>query len=190
ALDAGALPLLTLLALSAFVPIWEVAQVGRQLADTFAATRRLYAVHAEPVPVRDGPGVAGASRPALALELTDVTFTYPARVRPALAGVTCGIPRGSRTALVGPSGAGKTTVAHLLLRFWDPEAGSLRLLGHDLREYRLDDLRGRIALVAQDTYLFNDTLRANVRLARPAATPAEPPAPREHAAPGRPGAAL
>src|SRR5262249_59753042 len=94
ALDAGALPLLTLLALSAFVPIWEVAQVGRQLADTFAATRRLSAVHADPLPLRDGPGVAAAPRPALALELTDATFTYPGRVRPALAGVSFSVPRG------------------------------------------------------------------------------------------------
>jgi ATP-binding cassette subfamily C protein CydCD len=173
-LDPGVLPLLTLLALSAFVPIWEVAQVGRQLADTFAATRRLHAVHAEPVPVRDGPGVpAGPSRAPLALELADVVFTYPGRARPALAGVTFGVPPGSRVALVGPSGAGKTTIAHVLLRFWDPQAGSLRLLGHDLREYRLDELRRRIALVAQDTYLFNDTLRANVLLARPDATGAE-----------------
>jgi ATP-binding cassette subfamily C protein CydCD len=185
ALDPGALPLLTLLALSAFVPIWEVAQVGRQLADTFAATRRLHAVHAESVPVRDGAGVpAGAPRSPLAIELTDVTFTYPGRGRPALAGVSFGITRGSRIALVGPSGAGKTTVAHLLLRFWDPDAGSLRLLGHDLREYRLDDLRRRIALVAQDTYLFNDTLRANVLLARPDATPADLQAAVEQAALG------
>src|SRR5439155_2037084 len=68
---------------------------------------------------------------------------------------------------VGPSGAGKTTVASLLLRFWDPQSGVIRLFGHDLRQYGLDELRRRIALVAQDTYLFNDTLRANVLLARP-----------------------
>ena len=73
-------------------------------------------------------------------------------------------------ALVGPSGAGKTTIANLLLRFWDPEAGAIRLDGVDLRDLTLDGLRGRIALVAQDTYLFNDTLEANVRLARPDAT--------------------
>jgi ATP-binding cassette subfamily C protein CydCD len=59
-----------------------------------------------------------------------------------------------------------------LLRFWDPQAGVVRLFGHDLREYTLDDLRRRIALVAQDTYLFNDTLRANVRLAAPGASDA------------------
>jgi ATP-binding cassette subfamily C protein CydCD len=80
------------------------------------------------------------------------------------------VPVGATVALVGPSGAGKTTVANLLLRFWDPQAGVVRLLGHDLRDYTLDDLRRRIALVAQDTYLFNDTLRANIMLARPGAS--------------------
>jgi ATP-binding cassette subfamily C protein CydCD len=169
-LDAASLPLLTLLALSAFVPLWEIAQVGRQLADTLGAARRLSAVEAEPIPVTNGPGVPAApARGGLAVELVDVRFTYPGRIRPALDGVSLRIQDGSTVALVGPSGAGKTTVANLLLRFWDPQSGVLRLFGHDLREYQLDELRKRIALVAQDTYLFNDTLRANVLLARPEA---------------------
>src|SRR5438094_172766 len=171
-LDPAALPLLTLLALSAFVPLWEVAQVGRQLADTLGAARRLHAVESEPVPVRDGRGVDPRSIDggAIAVELTDVRFTYPGRTRPALDGVSLRIEAGSTVALVGPSGAGKTTVASLLLRFWDPQAGAVRLLGHDLRDYGLDDLRRRIALVAQDTYLFHDTLRANILLAQPEAS--------------------
>ena len=94
----------------------------------------------------------------------------PAGSAPALADVDFDVPAGATVALVGPSGAGKTTIANLLLRFWDPEQGAIRLDGVDLRELTLDDLRGRIALVAQDTYLFNDTLEANVRLARPDAT--------------------
>jgi len=167
-MDTASLPLLTLLALSAFVPLWEVAQVGRQLADTLGAARRLSAVEAEPIPVTDGPGVPAApARGGLAVELVDVRFTYPGRTRPALDGVSLRIQDGSTVAVVGPSGAGKTTVANLLLRFWDPQSGAIRLFGHDLREYQLDELRRRIALVAQDTYLFNDTLRANVMLARP-----------------------
>jgi ATP-binding cassette subfamily C protein CydCD len=172
ALDPGIVPLLTLLALSAFVPVWEIAQIGRQLADTFAATQRIHAVHAEPVPVIDGPGVSPTSSgvDAPALEMVRVRFTYPGRRRPALDDVSLSVPSGSTVALVGPSGAGKTTVANLFLRFWDPTDGVVRLFGEDLRQYRLDDLRRRIALVAQDTYLFNDTLRANIRLARPAAS--------------------
>jgi len=155
------------------VPLWEVAQVGRQLADTLGAARRLHAIDAEPVPVTDGPGVPSpVARGAAAVELANVRFTYPGRPRPALDGVSLRIADGSTVALVGPSGAGKTTVASLLLRFWDPQSGVVRLFGHDLREYALDDLRRRIALVAQDTYLFNDTLRANVLLARPDASAA------------------
>jgi ATP-binding cassette, subfamily B, bacterial len=104
------------------------------------------------------------------VELADVRFTYPGRPRPALDGVSLRLQAGTTMAIVGPSGAGKTTVASLLLRFWDPQAGVVRLFGHDLRDYTLDDLRRRIALVAQDTYLFNDTLRANVLLANPSAS--------------------
>jgi ATP-binding cassette subfamily C protein CydCD len=175
-LEAAMLPLLTLLAMSAFVPVWEIAQVGRQLADTLAATRRVHAVHAEPVLIADGPGVAlpGPRREeAAAIALHEVTFTYPGRARPALSQVSFTVPAGATVALVGPSGAGKTTIASLLLRFWDPASGSITLAGHDLRAWPLDDLRGHIALVAQDTHLFNDTLGGNIRIARPEATLAE-----------------
>jgi ATP-binding cassette subfamily C protein CydCD len=96
-----------------------------------------------------------------------VSFAYPGARRAALGAISLEIPAGATAALVGPSGAGKTTVANLLLRFWDPQEGSITLDGHDLRTYALDHLRRRIALVAENTYLFNDTLRANVRLARP-----------------------
>src|SRR5205823_8831490 len=80
-------------------------------------------------------------------------------------------------ALVGRSGAGKTTAAHLVLRFWDPQTGCIVLSGGgatvDIRDLRLDDLRGLIALVAQDTYLFNTSLRENIRLGRPEASDVE-----------------
>jgi len=111
-----------------------------------------------------------------------VTFTYAGRARPALDDVSLVIPAGSTVALVGPSGAGKTTIAHLFLRFWDPDKGAARMDGHDLRAYRLDDLRQRVALVAQDTYLFNDSLRNNVLLARPGADAADVEAAVERAA--------
>jgi ATP-binding cassette subfamily B protein len=173
-LDAGLLPLMTLLAMSAFVPIWEIAQVGRQLADSLGAARRLHAIHGEPVPVADGPGaMPSESVGVLGVELDAVTFTYPGRLRPALDAVSLSVPAGTTAAIVGPSGAGKSTVAALLLRFWDPDRGQVRIGGHDARRYRLDDLRGRVALVAQDTYLFHLSLRDNVALARPDAAAAD-----------------
>ncbi len=208
ALEPAMLPMLVLLAMSAFLPVSEIAHIGRQLADTLGATRRLYAVYNEVETVRDGVGVdvpvrsgsapspevtrrrprddtpsapaaagfGGAARsPAggIEIEVRDVSFSYFGNRRLALDGATFAVPAGSTLALVGPSGAGKTTVAHLLMRFWDPDSGVIRFDGHDLREYRLDDLRDRVALVTQDTYLFNETLRSNILLARPGATEAE-----------------
>jgi ATP-binding cassette subfamily C protein CydCD len=171
-IDPGLLPLLTILAMAAFLPVSEIAQIGRQLADTLGATRRVYALANEPIPVRDGPGVpprAGAA--ALALE--KVNFTYPGQTRRALSDVSFEIPAGKTVALVGTSGAGKTTTAQLLMRFWDPDSGRITLNGADLRDYKLDDLRRLVALVAQDTYLFNDSLRSNILIARPDASEAE-----------------
>jgi ABC-type multidrug transport system fused ATPase/permease subunit len=170
--DAALLPLLTILAMAAFLPVSEIAQVGRQLADTLGATRRIYALINEPVVVMDGPGVKLLDGP-VSLALDSVTFQYPGQARAALQGVGFGIPAGKTVALVGPSGAGKTTAAQLLMRFWDPDQGTVRMNGTELRQYRLDDLRMQIALVSQDTYLFNDTLRSNILIARPDASDAE-----------------
>ncbi|MBE3561540.1 MAG: ATP-binding cassette domain-containing protein, partial [Ktedonobacteraceae bacterium] len=83
------------------------------------------------------------------------------------------VSAGSHVALVGPSGSGKSTLARLALRFWDPQQGTIRLNGQDIRECALDDLRGLISLVAQDTSLFNGTLRRNLLLARPGASESE-----------------
>jgi len=169
-LESGLLPLLTLLAMAAFLPVSEIANVGRQLADTLGATRRLYAIHNEEVPVRDGAGNTEAEIPgAPALEMREVSFSYLGGNRRALNEVSFRIEGGQTVALVGPSGAGKTTIAHLLLRFWDPDVGIVAMHGHDLKDVRLEELRRRIALVAQDTYLFNDSLAANILMARPEA---------------------
>jgi ABC-type multidrug transport system fused ATPase/permease subunit len=163
------LPLLILLSLSSFLPISEIAQVSRQLADTIASTRRLYAVNHEQAAVVDGPLCPPEPEGGSAIRFEGASFTYPGARRPALTDIRLDVPAGATLALVGPSGAGKTTIANLLLRFWDPSAGRILIDGVDLRDFELDHLRRRVSLVSQDTYLFNDTLRANVALARPEA---------------------
>ena len=173
-LDSGFLPLLTLLATSAFLPVSEIAHVSRQLADTLAAAHRLRMVHDEPILVTDGPGtpaLPGAPRRGCAPRLR--RFHLSRHKAPGACRHQPRYPPGATVALVGPSGSGKTTLANLVLRFWDPTDGVITIDGYDLRQYKLDELRSRIALVSQDTYLFNNTLRANVALAKPGAGDAE-----------------
>ena len=165
------LPLLTIIALSSFIPVSEVAQVAKQLADTLGSSRRLFAVHDEPVPVTDGPGVMDGDRSVDgAIAFDGVDFRYEPGLPLALRDVRFSAQPGQRLALVGRSGAGKTTAAHLLLRFWDPNSGEIDLDSQSLPQFTLDELRSSIALVAQDTYLFNSTVRANLELAKPGAS--------------------
>jgi ATP-binding cassette, subfamily B, bacterial len=167
-IERTVLPLMSILAMAAFLPVSEIANIGRQLADTLGSTRRLHAVEQERVPVTDGVGVDNvvAGHGGVSLSLDHVYFSYAGTDRPALADVSLDLPAGSTIALVGPSGAGKTTVANLLMRFWDPDQGTIRMNNRDLRDYELDNLREHIALIAQDTFLFNDTLRANILIAK------------------------
>lgn len=171
ALSASMLPLLVLIAMATFLPVSEISQVSRQLADTIAATRRLHVVSNEPEPVTDGPLAAPVATHGLSLAFEHVHFAYPGKAEDTLKDLSFTAPAGATVAIVGASGAGKSTVASLLLRFWDPRQGVVRLGGMDVRQLELDGLRERVALVTQDTYLFNDTLEANIRLARPEATP-------------------
>ena len=171
------LPLATLLALTSFAPVAEVARTLRQFMETLAASHRIFQIHDEPVAVKDGAGVSephtGGPTRAPSISFEDVMFFYGPGQRPALQNVTIAAEAGQTLALVGRSGAGKTTCAHLLLRFWDPGSGRVMLQGHDLRQYKLDTLRSQIALVSQDTYLFNSSLRDNLRMAKQDATDSE-----------------
>ena len=171
------LPLVSVLALASFSPVTELARTMKQMMETLAASRRILAIHDEVVPVQDGPGIVEdvddgpSTRPSV--EFDEVAFAYSEGDPQALANVSMGIGSGQTVAIVGRSGAGKTTIAYLMMRFWDPDHGEIELEGHGLQEFRLDDLRGRMALVAQDTYLFNNTIRENIRLGRHDATDAD-----------------
>jgi ATP-binding cassette subfamily C protein CydD len=102
-----------------------------------------------------------------------VHFSYEPNRAPALAGVSFAVDAGETVAVVGPSGAGKTTLVSLLLRYFDPQAGTIKVGGHDLKDLSLVALRSLIAVTFQDTYLFRRSVRDNLLLARPGATTAE-----------------
>ena len=170
-MERAQLPLATLLALSSFGPVTELANTLKQLMDTLASVRRVFEVHDEPVVVRDGTGIEegltdGGLLVSPSVEFQHVSFSYDSVGRNALDDVTFGVQAGHTVALVGRSGAGKTTSANMLMRFWDPGEGVIAIGGHDLRRFDLDGLRRQIALVSQETYLFNTTIRENLRMAR------------------------
>ncbi|MBX2868723.1 MAG: thiol reductant ABC exporter subunit CydC [Acidiferrobacterales bacterium] len=177
-LDAVYLPLLALASMAAFLPVVEISDAGRQLAETFAATNRLIQVHdCEPtvcdVKTDRDQTEQLPQNAVFDIDFNGVHFCYEGQHTPALKDVDLHIPAGSTVALVGASGAGKSTLAHLLLRFWDPTKGTITLANRNLAEFPVDYLRLQVALVAQDTYLFNDTLEANLRMAKPDASDAE-----------------
>ena len=110
-------------------------------------------------------------RPANAnISFDHVTFTYPGADRPALDNVSFSVRPGQVTALVGPSGGGKTTAASLIPRFWDTDSGTVAIGGVNVREMNTEDLMSQVAFVFQDTRLFKESLLENIRAARPEAT--------------------
>ncbi|RFS87284.1 ABC transporter ATP-binding protein [Actinomadura spongiicola] len=141
--------------------------VGALRAMTNKITRieEILATPALPVPTEPVSGIGGPD-----IELSGVTFTYPGGEAPALRDVSVRCRAGTTTALVGPSGSGKTTVTRLIARFFDVDAGTVRVGGVDVRELDPEVLLDEIAIVFQDVYLFDDTIENNLRLARPDAT--------------------
>ena len=172
-LDRTLVAMLALLALASFETVAPLARAARELSETLAAGRRILEL------VDQEPAVSDPDRP-LALPSWPYTVALEgvdARYAPdgpkVLDGVDLGLEPGRRVALVGPSGSGKTTVANLLIRFLDPDAGRVTLGGRDLRDFRLEDVRRAIVVAGQDSHLFSTTIRENIRLGRVDATDGE-----------------
>ncbi len=169
-LDRVLIATLALLALSSFDSVAPLPAAARELSGTLASGRRvLELVDREPA-VRDPSAPVPAPSGAVTVALEGVTARYEPDGPAVLEGFDLELPPGRRVALVGPSGAGKTTVTSLLLRFLDPVAGRVTIDGRDLRELRQEDVRRTFALAGQEAHVFDSTIRENLKLANPDAT--------------------
>jgi ATP-binding cassette, subfamily B, bacterial len=122
--------------------------------------------------VIERPDAAALDRPRGEITFEHVTLRHD-RDNTVLDDVSFRIPAGGVCAIIGPSGVGKSTIADLILRFYDPQSGTVKLDGRDLRDLRLGDLRSAVALVDQSPFLFNSSVAENIAYARPEATPQE-----------------
>jgi len=168
-LDRVLVATLALLALSSFDAVAPLAAAARELPSTLASGARVLELTGRMPAITDPSTPVSASSAPVAVALEDVTARYGSG--PAvLDGVTLTIEPGQRVALVGPSGAGKTTVTNLFLRFLDPERGRVVIGGRDARELRLEDVRRTFALAGQEAHVFASSIRENLKLGRPDAT--------------------
>ncbi|MCH5306312.1 MAG: ABC transporter ATP-binding protein [Rikenella sp.] len=156
----------------------QVTRPARAIADAFgninqgiaAGERILGMMDTEPT-VTDRPEAKTLETFREGIEFCGVSFAYADR--PVLEEITFSIPKGQTVALVGPSGGGKSTLADLIPRFYDPTGGAVRVDGVDLRDYRIESVRAHLGIVAQETVLFNDTIEENIRMGNDTATQEE-----------------
>ncbi|SDX56807.1 ATP-binding cassette, subfamily B [Paenibacillus sp. CF384] len=153
-------------------PLIELANLFNVLQSGVAGAERVFEVLDEEEEPADRPGAKTFVNPRGHVVFDNVSFGYRADV-PILKGISFDSAEGTSTALIGPTGAGKTTIVNLLNRFYDVTDGSIRIDGRDIRDYTKNSLRQAFGIVLQDTYLFSGTIRENIKYGKPSATDEE-----------------
>jgi ATP-binding cassette subfamily B protein len=190
-LTVGTLLALATLLLRLLGPLQGLSNVRIDVMTALVSFERVFEVLDLPSMIQERPDPEKLARSAASIEFEHVAFTYPradevslasletvARQEnrdhgPVLKDVTFTALPGQMVALVGPSGAGKTTITHLVARLYDVTSGSVRVAGHDVRDVTLQSLEDAVGYVTQDAHMFHDTIRANLQYARPEATDEE-----------------
>jgi len=177
ALSLGTLTLIALLIRQMFKPSKRIIKEWNVISKVFASVERVADLLDRPVTVQDEPGAVPASALRGQIEFRDVTFAYEpdgsrnGELRPAaLTGISFTVEPGEVVALSGPSGAGKTTIAQLIPRLYDPDSGAVLLDGQDVRMFTLDSVRSQISMVLQETVLLSGTVAENIAYGRPDAS--------------------
>jgi ATP-binding cassette subfamily C protein CydCD len=168
-LDFNLYPLCIVLAGAALAPITEVTNTARKLGELRAGADRVVTVLHQKPQVADRAAAAELPKEAW-VGFDHVSFGYGTGRGDVLSGIDFTLKAGETVALVGHSGAGKSTCANLLLRFWDVDAGAVRIGGRDVRDMTLEQVRKLVTVVPQDVYLFNGTVADNIRLGKPGAS--------------------
>ncbi len=171
-ISIGTLIAFTTLQNSLFRPITGLLSTSVSVISSLALFARIFEYLDLPVEVDDpvDPVEVDPAQVTGHVRFEDVTFAYPGADRAAVTGVNLDVPAGRTLALVGETGSGKTTLASLVARLYDPSSGSVRIDGVDLRDIRLADLADIVGVVSQETYLLHTTVRENLRYAKPEAT--------------------
>ena len=157
-----------------YEPVKRLVGIHNIFQQALGASQKVFEYLDSAIQIAEKPDAKELRRFANAITFEDVSFRYPnAPEAFVLDSITLEVKAGQIVALVGPSGAGKSTLASLLPRFYDPEKGSVRIDGADVRDFQIASLRDKISIVAQDTFLFNTTLAANIGYGRPEASEAE-----------------
>ena len=154
-------------------PIRGMSGLLNSFYSASAGAERIIEFMDEEPSVREREGAVGLRAVEGRVEFDGVSFGYPGKETPTLEDVSFSVGPGETLALVGPSGAGKSTAAKLMLRFYDPDTGAIRLDGHDLRDLTLRSLRENVAVLLQETLVFDGTVRENIAYGKPGATDAE-----------------
>lgn len=152
-----------------YEPLETATKKVSDLQASIASAERVYSLLDEEPEVLDSPAALPIGRAQGELAFENVSFSYGGN-RPVLDDVSFAVPAGTRVGIVGTTGSGKTTLVSLLVRFYDPSAGCVRLDGRDLRDYRLADLRRQFSIVLQEPVLFSTTIEENIAYARPGAS--------------------
>jgi ATP-binding cassette subfamily B protein len=150
-------------------PIERLTRTNELIQKMAAGTKSFFALLDETPEVRELPGAVDMDGVRGDIVFDDVTFSYNDG-RQVFSGLRLSVPAGRTVAIVGPSGAGKTTFCNLIPRFYEPQSGSIRIDGRDIRSFTLDSLRAQIGIVAQDVFLFTGTIRENIAYGRPGAS--------------------
>ncbi len=158
--------------LLAYEPVKRLAKLNANLQEGLAAAERVFDLLDQEPTIRARPGARPLTIVGGAIRFTHVGFAYETGT-PALNDLSLEVPAGRTAALVGASGAGKSTVLNLIPRFYDVDRGAVTIDGQDVRDVTMDSLRRQIALVSQEILLFDDTIRANIAYGRPEASDAE-----------------